>query len=477
MEVTLESLTPGSPPSIEEFNHPVTSPRPSSDHPASEDQPLLSDEDRTTDTESSFETETYDSLGVEEEAVVSGSSWAAYVNIICVVAGSGILGLPYAIKLGGWIALSLIVLSMLISLHTSVILIKCLYYNRNGKRLNSYGDIGFAAFGNFGRYFLVGVFNNSLLIGVPILFFILSGQSLDNIVEQIWDIRLGVRIWTVISASIVAFPFVFMKTLKETVILGVFGAATTFFTVIAIVVLSFVDLSNVVNSPNPPSHSMWAFTGFPVALASISFSFGGNNVFPHIEESMKNKKNWNLVVGLALATCAAMYALIAFAGYYVYGDNVMSPIYLNLPKGLVLTIATLFMTVHVLTTAPIYLTSFAVEAEKYLKITREFYSPLGELALRALFRTGLIVLCTGIAVIVPFFGDFMSFLGALSTCACVFVLPVVFYLKLFGWKSMSIWSLLWNLFVVVIGVIACVIGSTDAILALVRDFREMAVKH
>ncbi|CAG8780634.1 11921_t:CDS:2, partial [Dentiscutata erythropus] len=185
------------------------------DHLASEEQPLLSDEDRTTcDTGSTIETETYDSYG-EEEAVVSGSSWAAYVNVICVVAGTGILGLPYAIKQGGWIAMSLIVLSTLITFHTSVILIKCLYYKEN-KRLSSYGDIGYAAFGNFGRYFLVGVFNNSLLLGVPILFFILSGQSLDNIVEQIWDIKLGVRLWTITSAALVALPFVFTKTLKET---------------------------------------------------------------------------------------------------------------------------------------------------------------------------------------------------------------------------------------------------------------------
>ncbi|CAG8781014.1 5264_t:CDS:2, partial [Dentiscutata erythropus] len=223
----------------------------------------------------------------------------------------------------------------------------------------------------------------------------------------------------------------------------VFGSVTTFFTVIAIVVLSFADLSNVVNSPDPPSYSIVVFTGLPIALASISFSFGGNCVFPHIEENMKNKKSWNIVVGLALATCAAMYAIIAFAGYYVYGDDTMSPVFLNLPKGLVLTIATLFMTIHVLTTAPIYLTSFAIEVEQYLKITREFYSPWAELALRALFRTGLIVICTGIAI------------------------------SLFGWKSMSIWALLWNIFVMVVGIIGCIIGSTDAILALLRDFREM----
>ncbi|CAG8717407.1 208_t:CDS:2, partial [Racocetra persica] len=348
-EVTLESLSASSrSPSIEEL-----------DHPSSEDQPLLPDEERTCDSLSTYDT--YESSG-EEEIVVSGSSWAAYVNVTCVVAGTGILGLPYSIKQSGW--------------------------------------IGYHAFGNFGKYFLVGVFNNAILLGVPILFFILAGQSLDNIVEQIWDIKLGVRVWTQISAVFVALPFIFTKTLKEVVVLS---------------------------APNPPSHNILVISELPVALASISFSFGGNSVFPHIEENMKNRHNWNKVVALALATCAIMYALVAFAGYYVYGDNTMSPIFLNLPKGKsvsqiclensqnkiltevnivgpVLTIASLFMTMHVLMTAPILLTSFACDAEKHLKVTREYLSPFAEFTLRALFRTCLIIICTVIAVLVPFFG-------------------------------------------------------------------------
>ncbi|CAG8753014.1 7385_t:CDS:2 [Cetraspora pellucida] len=447
-EVALESLSTSSrSPSMDE-----------PDHLSSEDQPLLPDEERTCDSLSTYDT--YESSGGEEEVVASGSSWAAYINITCVVAGTGVLGLPYSIKQGGWIGLI-----FLFPCACPWIVLLILFTFRK-TRLSSYADIGFHAFGNFGKYFLVGIFNNAILLGVPVLFFILAGQSLDNIVEQIWDIKLGVRVWTQISAVFVALPFIFTKTLKEVVVLSVFGAVTTFFTVIAIVILSFADLSNVISTPNPPSHNILVISELPVALASISFSFGGNSVFPHIEENMKNKQNWNTVVGLALATCAIMYALVAFAGYYVYGDNTMSPIFLNLPK------ASLFMTMHVLMTAPILLTSFAYDAEKHMKITSEYLSPWAEFALRTLFRTCLIIACTSIAVFVPFFGDFMALLGALSVCAIVFILPVVFYLKLFGF-NISILELLWNLFVMIVGIIGCVIGTADAVSALLKDFREM----
>lgn len=42
------------------------------------------------------------SHGIDRESE-GGSSFLAYFNIVCVVAGTGALGLPYALKQGGWI--------------------------------------------------------------------------------------------------------------------------------------------------------------------------------------------------------------------------------------------------------------------------------------------------------------------------------------------------------------------------------------
>lgn len=42
------------------------------------------------------------SHGVDRDSE-GGSSFLAYFNIVCVVAGTGALGLPYALRQGGWI--------------------------------------------------------------------------------------------------------------------------------------------------------------------------------------------------------------------------------------------------------------------------------------------------------------------------------------------------------------------------------------
>jgi len=118
------------------------------------------------------------------------------------------------------------------------------------------------------------------------------------------------------------------------------------------------------------------------------------------------------------------------------------------------------------------MTAFAHEAEKMLKVTRDHLTPRAEFLFRFLFRASLVIISVFVAVIVPFFGDFMALLGALANCLLVFVLPVVFYLKLYGWKTMATSEIIWCMFVMAMGTIGCLFGSADAILALMKDFRE-----
>ncbi|CAG8548550.1 34_t:CDS:2 [Funneliformis caledonium] len=399
-----------------------------------------------------------------------GSSFGAYINVTCLVAGTGVLGLPDALNKGGWLALGLIVMSMIITLYTSIITIKCLYYNGKS-RLSSYGEIGQHAFGTFGKY-LVEIFHHIILVGVSVLYFILAAENFNELAQYYFETDWGITVWTCICATLIGFPFIFTKTLKEVVILSMFGTFSTLFCVIAVVVLSFMDWSNMRSAPTPPSHKIFDLSEFPIALATITFSYGGNNVFPHIERSMRKPRHWNRVITAAMCTCAVMYSLVAFSGYLVYGDKTKNPILEVLPEGLLLTFASLFITIHVLLTIPILMTSFAIETENHLYITRD-HSRVVEFLLRAVYRTFLIIITVGIAITIPFFDDIMSLLGALANCLLVFVLPVLFYLKLFGWERMSLLKLTWNAFVIFVGLVGCVIGSIKATNRLIEDFRNV----
>ncbi|KAG0035082.1 hypothetical protein BGZ82_005411 [Podila clonocystis] len=393
-----------------------------------------------------------------------GSNFLAYANVVCVVAGTGTLGLPYALKMGGWIGVGILILSLLMSIYTAILLMKCCYYN--GKyRLSSYQEVGRHAFGTPGLI-AVWFFHTSIVLGAPIMYLILSGIEMKGLIPQA---GLTDKAWIWICAAVVAVPFVTMRTLKEVAVMSVFGALATVVLVAVAVRGSIMDMAN----PSPDMvHNNVILANLPTTVASISICFGGNVVYFHVEEAMRYPKSWNRVVAAALATCSVLYLATAIPGYMAYGSLAKSPILANLPQDITTKIGTIVIIIHVILAAPILLTSFALEFERLVDITVARRGAAMERVYRTVSRLAIVGVCGAIACVVPFFGDFLSLLGALGNCSLIFVMPIVFYFKLIGWRQMKAYELVWCAIIVLIGVVSAVIGSIDAIKALKVSFEN-----
>ncbi|KAF8930135.1 hypothetical protein BGZ58_008450 [Dissophora ornata] len=386
-----------------------------------------------------------DAIDLLAERPSQGSNFLAYANVVCVVAGTGTLGLPYALKTGGWISVGILLLSLLMSIYTAILLMKCLYYN--GKyRLSSYQEIGRHAFGRPGLI-AVWFFHTSIVIGAPVMYMILAGTEMQSLVH---NDAIDAKAWIWICAAIISIPFVAMKTLKEVAVMSVFGAAATVILVIVAVRGSVMDMHNPAYAGI--THSNVILANLPTTVASISICFGGNVVYMHVEEAMRYPKSWNRVVAAALATCSVLYIATAIPGYIAYGSLAKSPILDNLPQDTVTKVGTVVIIVHVILAAPILLTSFALEFERLVDITVARRGKFMERVYRTIFRLALIGVCGGIACTVPYFGDFLSLLGALGNCTLIFVLPILCYFKLIGWRQMKWYELLWCAIIVIIGV-------------------------
>lgn len=209
----------------------------------------------------------------------------------------------------------------------------------------------------------------------------------------------------------------------------------------------------------------------PIAVATISVCFGGNVVYMHVEESMRFPRSWNRVLVWAMIACCLMYAMVAVPGYLAYGPSSQSPILGSLPPGPSRKVATIMIVAHVLLAAPVLMTSFALEVERVFDISVEKRGVVQERLYRTITRLIIMGAVGGIACLVPFFDSFLSLLGALGNCMLIFVLPICFYWRLIGWRRMPWYELVWCGIILVIGLLACVIGSIDAIKALHHDFK------
>ncbi|KAI9360121.1 transmembrane amino acid transporter protein-domain-containing protein [Pilaira anomala] len=387
----------------------------------------------------------------------------AYLNVVCVVVGTGILGLPAALKQGGWIGLVILCLAWLMSVYTAVILVRCLYANGT-HRLHTYKEVATLAYGKIGGW-VAFFFNAWILLGGPILYIVLSGQNMNQLcrgtVAEIGDIP-----WCIICAASVAIPFIMLKNMKDVAFISGLGVVVIFIVVFVVLIMSAIDKPNVVDA----HHDTVVWNMFPVALATISFSFGGNVTYPHVEASMKKPKQWPMVVAVGLSTCAALYFIVAVAGYLVYGTGVASPVYNSIPDGVGQIIAVVVITINVLITVPIYATSFCLDIENMYDITVERYGKVKEFIIRATIRMLILAVITVIACTVPHFSILMSLIGAFGNCTLVFVFPVLFYLKITGVRNKPWYELIWCFLIVLLGLVGLIFGTMEAIKELIAAY-------
>ncbi|KAJ1654724.1 hypothetical protein IWQ61_005391 [Dispira simplex] len=390
----------------------------------------------------------------------TGSSFGAFFNIVCVVAGTGTLQLPWCLAEGGWAAVMCVFLASAIAVFTGRLLIQCLYH-KEGQRLSSYPEIGMAAYGPILKYFIL-VLHYSICLGGPCVYISLAGGGTYELVKEIVGITKAM--WIIIAAILVCIPFVLIKSMKEVAILAIFGVLSTIVVVVVVVAVGFIDLPNV-----ETTHSIVRWENIPAAMGTICFSFGGNVVYPHVESAMKNPQSWTKVLFFAVMSIMTMYLMIAISGYFVYGEKVEPIVYDSLPQNPATLTAIALLIAHVILAAPIMLTAVALELEDSFNITVENMGAAREFMFRALLRTAMVVLLTFPAVFIPV-SKLMSLIGSFSNSILIFVMPVVLHWRLFGFRSMNILSLCACAVCIVVGVVACVCGTQQSIASLIAYF-------
>lgn len=250
---------------------------------------------------------------------------------------------------------------------------------------------------------------------------------------------------------------------------SIFGVLATVVLVGVTMVESGLDYKN---TKDTVTYDAAILRNLPMAVATISVCFGGNVVFPHTEAAMRYPKAWNKVLIWSMIACCVMYAMVAIPGYMTYGADAESPILSSLPDGVSNKVATIMIVAHVLLAAPVLMTSFALELERVMGITVEQMGVFKERVYRTVLRLVVMGVVGGIACLVPFFSSFLSLLGALGNCSLIFILPILFYFKLFGWRQVRWYEMLWCAVTLIIGVVSAVIGSIDAIKELKYNFEH-----
>lgn len=135
------------------------------------------------------------------------------------------------------------------------------------------------------------------------------------------------------------------------------------------------------------------------------------------------------------------------------------------------------ITVHVLLVIPFYLYVFTTRIESWLNISyyqhyEQEHQRRKSKLIRIVLRLAQIIACGIIAMLIPYFSDFMALVGTILSDTLTFVLPSVFWMKLNrarGGKWGQIEFIVCVL-VAIVGICCATVGTMDAVKALIHDY-------
>jgi len=400
----------------------------------------------------------------------TSSTLGAGFNCYCTLVGTGLLQVSYGVAQTGWIGAGVFLAMGVMSGYTAIILIRCVDLVRTiqvrnaqvkakAAAVDTYGDIGEAAFGPIGRW-TVEVQMHLVLVMVSTIYNMLAGLNLMEIIPASWEEWLTPQLATILC-SLIMWLHVFLKTLGEVAAVSAVNAVVT--TGLAVVVM----VEALRNPPAEPPQTdlfqtdiMKVGTGF----ASFCMAFSVHAVLPAVHRTMKRPDEFNKMIKGTFCVVLAVTLPMLVIGYSTYGNQVHSPIYSTpaLVGSPWVKVMIALMTIHLLGAYAILLSPTETALESWVGVDRRRAPMLWRVALRTCF---VVFTCSVSILFGKRFPPLVELVAAFSISFTIFVFPCSFYIRLsqMAGRPLSLPVTAFNVLMILLSLLGSYFGTVGAI--------------
>ena len=385
------------------------------------------------------------------------SVWLAGWNVLILIQGTSILGIPYAVMLGGWGAIATIVFVAVLCCFNGKLLVDCLYENskRTGRRKRvrtNYPEIAESVLPGWG-YGLLSIIQVCENLGGCVMYVVLLATVFDDFFRN--TTSLDIYEWCVVC-TIVAFPGIFITRISVIAWLSMISVFALLASIVIALVycLTEVEYMSIQNIPG------FDISDFPIGFGIVVFSYGGHAILPRVEASMKEPHKYSSMLDTAFSLAVFIKILLGVLAVLRFGDATEQVVIENMnPDRGFYVVATILVIINIFLFFPICM--FVVVESWDVKFLP--YFPHLSKGRRhhwfwvVLTRTLIFTFVLFLAVMVPHFGLLMAFVGSFAGTLLSFIFPCAFHIALK--KKQLKWSaILVRIFVIIFGILCGTLG-------------------
>ena len=395
-------------------------------------------------------------------------------NIINANLGTGILAMPFVVRLSGYWGIATIIIIGILGNYSGKKLINLLYeYADDGTRVrvrDTYVDIGEAFWPGYGKY-LVHFANFFEQFSHCALLLIMPGTVVAHVFPGT-EMSEGTWIFLI---SLTILPTAFLRKMHQISWLSVVTVMTAVVISILVLIYSLTHHTHWSDDVMP----QFDIRLIPIGIGIVVVTYSSQAYMPAIERSMKDPEIFDPLMDFAYTLVAVFkfgIGVIVFLAFTDKSDQIMT---LNLPHnilGIIVNIAVIvmsltFYTVPMFTIFDIIENQFSLPWLDSLKDNESSVAGLKYITPNLLFRLALVSSTIFIACSVPHFSLMMAFVGSLSGMLLVFIYPSLFYIKI-RWNEISNTSVVINLSIIMFAFFSGAFGILFSARALYSVYNE-----
>ncbi|XP_055422782.1 proton-coupled amino acid transporter 2 [Bubalus kerabau] len=400
--------------------------------------------------------------------------------------GTGVLGLPLAMKNAGILMGSLSLLAIgFISCHCMHILIRCArhFCHRFNKPFMDYGDTvmhGLEAnpsawlrnHARWGRR-IVSFFLIVTQMGFCCVYIVFLADNLKQVVEAVNSTTNNCHYETVILTPtmdsrlymLTFLPFlVLIVLIRNLRVLTVFSLLANITMLTSLIIIVQYIVQEIPDPRQLPLVANWKT--YSLFFGTAIFSFESIGVVLPLENKMKDARRFPVILSLGMSIITALYISVGSLGYLRFGDDVKASITLNLPNCWLYQSVKILYIVGILCT---YALQFYVPAEIIIPLATSHVSKRWALPLNLFIRLAMVSLTCILAILIPRLDLVLSLVGSLSGSALAFIIPPLLEISTYYSEGLSPITIVKDTLISILGFVGFVMGTYQALVELIQS--------
>lgn len=413
-----------------------------------------------------------------EENSTSSTTWfQTLIHLLKGNIGTGLLGLPLAVKNAGIVLgpISLVIMGI-IAVHCMDLLVKCAnhFCQRDHRPFVDYGDAvmygmesspfeWMRAHSIWGRR-IVGFFLILTQLGFCCVYFVFLADNIKQVVEAANsttnDCSFNKTVVLIESMDSRLYMLSFLPFLILLVFITNLRYLSIFSLLANVAMLGSVVMIYIYIGQNIPDPSRLSYVSswraYPLFFGTAIFAFEGIGVILPLENKMKIPHHFPVVLYVGMAIVTVLYISMGTLGYLRFGDDIQSSITLNLPS------CWIYQSVKLLYSFGIFITfalQFYVAAEIIVPTFTSMVQDRCVLFVGLATRAFLVCITCVLAILIPRLDLIISLVGSVSSSALALIIPPILEILTYYPEGLSRWIIFKDLVISVVGFLGFVFGT------------------